>query len=75
MKETLSLSEAADAAETIADIIMTYCQGNSHLEFDREDLPAMVKKITRHVADAVHKDHNEHGSYVDDAIDLIEDMK
>jgi len=35
----------------------------------------MVKKITRHVADAVHKDHNEHGSYVDDAIDLIEDMK
>lgn len=75
MKETLSVSEAADKAQTIEDVILTYCEGNSHLEFDKENLSEMVKKITRHVADAVREDHNEHGGYVGDAIDLIEDMK
>ena len=54
---------------------MTYCEGYQHLEFDKENLSEMVKNITRHVADTVREDHNEHGGYVGDAIDLIEDMK
>ena len=75
MKETLSVSEAASKPNSIEEIIMTYCEGYQHLEFDKENLSEMVKNITRHVADTVREDHNEHGGYVGDAIDLIEDMK
>ena len=65
----------ANKDSKIEDIITSYCEGHHHLEFSVDDLPEMVKKITRHVAEAVREDHNEHGGYVGDAIDLIEDMK
>ena len=78
MKETLSVSEAADAAETIEEIIMTYCEGYQHLEFDKENLPAMVEKITQLVCKRVLDDNIKHGSYAHDvpeAINLIKNMK
>ena len=75
MKETLTISEVADKAETIKDVILAYCEGTAHLEFDAENLDGMVGKITALVARKVCDDHNEHGGYVDDAISLIEDMK
>ncbi len=72
MKETLTISEVADKAETIEDIILAYSQG---IQLDWEDIPEMRDKITALVARKVRHDHNEHGGYVDDAISLIEDMK
>ena len=75
MKEILTISEVADKAETIQDVILAYCEGNAHLEFDAENLGEMVGKITALVARKVRDDHNEDGGYVDDAISLIEDMQ
>jgi hypothetical protein len=66
------ISENADKAETIHDIIYAYCEG---IQIDWEDIPIMVGKITALVARRVREDHNEDGGYVDDAISLIEDME
>ena len=75
MDNRKTMSEAADNAETIEDVILAYCEGNSYLEFDRENLGEMIHKITHLITKKVRKDHNEFGGYVDDAIGLIEDMK
>ena len=75
LEQTYSQLNAESNAETIADVILDYCQGTAHLEFDAENLGEMVGDITALIARKVREDHNEHGGYVDDAISLIEDMK
>ena len=37
--------------EQVKDIILSYCQGIYHLEFDIEDLDEMVEKIIDNVTD------------------------
>ena len=65
MKETLTISELADKAETIEDVILAYCEGTAHLEFDAAHLDEMVGKIKALVAKAICEDLIEHGSYVE----------
>ena len=39
--------------EDVKDIILDYCQGMAHLEFDAKDLPDMVMKICSRAADVM----------------------
>ncbi len=73
MKEILTISEAADKAESIKEVILAYCQGTDHLEFDKENLGEMVGKITNLISRRVREDHNEYGGLISEAIYVIEE--
>ena len=75
MKEILTISEAADKAGSIEEVILAYCQGTDHLEFDKENLGEMVGKITKLISRRVREDHNKYGSCVVDVIGLIKIME
>ena len=52
----------------IHEIIEGYCEGHHHLEFSKDDFPAMIAEIKKALIAEI-KDYAEH---VDDAVNCIE---
>ncbi len=52
----------------IESIIEDYCEGNYHLEFSRDNLPAMAEEIKKLLIEEI-KDSAEH---VNDAVRCVE---
>ena len=56
--------------KSIEDIITWYCQGNHHLEFDKDDLPYMVEGIKKLLIEEIrNKPHTW-----EDAVEAIQEL-
>ena len=55
---------------TIADIILDYCQGTEHLEFNKSDLDEMTARIKALVVDTIIDD----AEHLDDARNNVQYM-
>ena len=66
--------------ETISDIILNYCEGNYHLEFNQSDLPNIIEDIKKLVKKEILDYAEDNAScsrttdHVNDAIGCIDNL-